>query len=218
MRLPVLALLALLVASTFACGAIPPYSSVRKQEVTGLNAVKLRAAIWNSIDVKEEDTTFPFAPDRNFDLDGFSSLGIEFERLLGKGFTASFAYDTRDMEVEGAGSPINGEQMAVGLRRYFGDRALTAFVTAQFIYHQSLDFPGELGLDLRESDDFFGVGAGGGLNLALTEDFSLEVSVIYEAAPDVKTYKRIIEGPDAPADRTFNCSGTVAYVGIGFHF
>ena len=126
MRLPVLALLALLVASTFACGAIPPYSSVRKQEVTGLNAVKLRAAIWNSIDVKEEDTTFPFAPDRNFDLDGFSSLGIEFERLLGKGFTASFAYDTRDMEVEGAGSPINGEQIAVGLRRYFGDRALTA--------------------------------------------------------------------------------------------
>ena len=42
--------------------------------------------------------------------------------------------------------------------------------------------------------------------------------MIYEAAPDVKTYKRIIEGPDAPADRTFNFSGTVAYVGIGFHF
>ena len=78
--------------------------------------------------------------------------------------------------------------------------------------------PGELGFDRRESDDFLGWGAGGGVNLALTEDFSLESYLLYEGAPDVKTYKRIKDGIDAPADQTFNFSGPVAYVGVGFHF
>lgn len=218
MRPPVLALLALLAVATASCGAIPPYSSVRKQELTGLNAVKLRASFWNSMDVKQEDTTFPFAPDREYELDGFSTYGIEFERLIGNGFTVGFSYDTRDMEVEGTEGPINGEQFSIGMRRYFGDRALTAFLAAQLIYHQTLEFPGELGFDRRESDDFLGWGAGGGVNLALTEDFSLEAYLLYEGAPDVKTYKRIQDGINAPADQTFNFSGPVAYVGVGFHF
>lgn len=218
MRLPALALLALFAASTFACGAIPPYSSVRKQDLTGLNSVKLRASFWNAMDAKQADNIYPFAPDQEYEFDRFSTYGLEFERLLGKGFTVGFSYDTRDMEVEGTTSPINGEQFSIGLRRYFGDRALTAFAAAQLIYHQSLDFPGELGFDRRESDDFFGVGAGGGVNLALTEDFSIEVYLMYEAAPDVKTYKRIVDGLGAPADQTFNFSGPVAYVGIGYHF
>jgi len=218
MRPSVLALIALLAAPTASCGTIPPYSSVRKQDLTGLNAVKLRGSFWNSFDVKQEDTTFPFDPDRKYELDGFSTYGIEFERLIGNGFTVGFSYDTRDMEIEGTNSPVNGEQFSVGLRRYFGDRALTSFLAAQMIYHQSLDFPGELGFDRRESDDYFGIGAGGGINLALTEDFSLEAYLMYEAAPDVKTYKRIVDGLGAPADQTFNFSGAVAYVGIGFHF
>lgn len=218
MRLPALALIASLVAATASCGAIPPYSSVRKQEVTGLNAVKLRGSFFDGFDVKQEDTTFPFEPDRSYQLSGFSTYGIEFERLIGNGFTVSFAYDTRDMQIEGTSSPVNGEQISLGLRRYFGDRALTGFLLTQLIYHQSLDFPAELGLDFRESDDFLGIAAGGGGNLALTEDFSIEAYLMYEANPDVKTYKRIVSGPAAPPDYTFNFSGPIAYLGVGFHF
>jgi hypothetical protein len=207
-----------LAASAVSCSFIPPYSSVRKQELTGLNAVKLRGAFWDSMDVKQEDTTFPFDPGVDYQLDEFSTRGIEFERIIGDGFTVSFAYDKREMEVENTSAPINGEQISVGMRRYFGDRALTAFGLGQFIYHRSLEFPDGGDFELRESDDFFGIGAGGGANLALTEDFSLEAYLIYEWSPDVKTYKRLKDGPAAPADLSYNFSGPVAYVGIGFHF
>jgi hypothetical protein len=122
------------------------------------------------------------------------------------------------MEIEGTTSPVQGEQIHAGVRRYFGDRALTGFVAVQAIYHQSLDFPGELNLDLRESDDFLGFGLGGGANLALSEHFTLEAILMYESAPGVDTYKRRVDGPDAPADREFFFSGPVAYLGFGYHF
>lgn len=203
------------------CGTIPPYSRVRQQEVKGLNAIKLHGSYWQNTQIKSKDTTFPFAPDTGYELDRYSSYGIEFERLLNgdlQNWSVTFAYETRDMQIEGTNTPVQGEQIHVGMRRYFGDRALTAFLAGQFIYHQSLDFPGELGLDLRESDDFFGWGAGGGVNLAISEHFTVESYLMYESAPGVKTYKRRVDGPGAPADLEFFFSGPVAYLGVGYHF
>lgn len=205
-----------------ACNAIPPYSRVREQDVAGRNAVKVRGSVWSNMQIESKDLTYPFADPIGYELDRFSSYGIEFERLITIGkssqYSLTFAYETRDMQVDGTTSPIQGEQIHAGMRRYFGDRALTAFVTAQAIYHQSLDFPGELNLDLRESDDFLGIGVGGGANLALSENFTFEVYGIYELAPGVKTYKRRMDGPDAPADREFNFSGPMIYLGLGYHF
>jgi len=203
-----------------ACGVVPPYSTVREQELSGLNAVKLRGTVWNNIQIHSEDLTYPFSEPVGYELDRFSSYGIEFERLIelngAKGYSLTFAYETRDMQVEDTHTPIQGEQIHAGLRRYFGDRALTGFVTAQAIYHQSLDFPGELGL--RESDDFFGVGAGAGANLALSAHFTIELYGVYELAPGVKTYKRRIDGSEAPADQEFNFSGPTVYLAVGYHF
>lgn len=216
--------LALLLAAAAAgggCGTIPPYSSVREQEVEGLNAIKLRGAFWQNTQIESKDLVFPIAPDAGYELDRYSSYGIEFERLLSEKFpqwSVTFAYETRDMEIEGTTSPVQGEQIHAGMRRYFGDRALTGFLAAQLIYHQSLDFPGELGLGLRESDDFLGWGAGGGANLALSEHFTIEAYLMYEGAPGVNTYKRRTDGPGAPADREFFFSGPVAYLGVGYHF
>ncbi len=214
----VLLILAALPAA--ACGTIPRYSEVRENKVEGVNAVKIRAAIWENTQIESKDTTFPFAADAGFELDRYSSFGVEFERRIpigdSKQYAVTFAYETRDMQVENTSTPIQGEQIHAGMRRYFGDRALTAFLAAQLIYHQSLDFPGELGL--RESDDFLGWGAGGGLNLALSGHFTIEATAMYESAPGVKTYKRRTEGPAAPADLEFNFSGPVVYIGLGYHF
>jgi hypothetical protein len=216
---PCLTLLAAAV-STGGCGTIPLYSSVRENKVEGPNSVKIRAAIWDNTQIESKDIMFPFDAGAGYELDRYSSYGIEFERLITLGesrkYSVTFAYETRDMQLEDSGTPIQGEQIHAGMRRYFGDRVLTAFLSAQLIYHQSLDFPGEL--DLRESDDFLGVGAGGGLNIALSEHLSLETYVIYEVAPGVKTYKRRTVSPDAPADLEFNFSGPVAYIGLGYHF
>ncbi len=214
---PVLGLV-LLGAATVSCGTIPPYSQVRQQDLVGKNAIKLRGSLWSSMNVRSEDATFPKSDDVDYEVDRFSTYGIEFERLIGNQFTVGFSYDTRDIQLDGTHSPIQGEQISLGLRRYFGNRALTAFVLGQLIYHQSLDFPGELGLDLRESDDFLGIGLGGGANLAITEHFSIESYLTYEISPDVDTFKRRIDGPDAPVDLRFAFSGLIAYVGIGFHF
>lgn len=215
-------LLIALTAFSGACGAIPPYSSVRQQEVSGLNAIKLRGTIWNNIQIEANDIIYPFDEPVGYELDRFSSYGIEFERLIefngSDGYSLTFAYETRDMQVEGTDTPIQGEQIHAGIRRYFGDRALTAFVTGQAIYHQSLDFPGELGLALRESDDFFGIGVGAGANLALAAHFTLELYGMYELAPGVKTYKRRVDGSEAPADLEFDFSGAVLYLGLGYHF
>jgi hypothetical protein len=219
---PALLLLALLALSALcgACGAIPPYSSVRRQDVSGQNAVKLRGTIWNNIQIHSEDLTYPFAEPVGYELDKFSSYGIEFERLIpladSDRYSLTFGYETRDMQVEGTHTPIQGEQIHAGIRRYFGDRALTAFVAGQAIYHQTLDFPGEL--DLRESDDFFGIGFGGGANLALSDHFTIEIYGMYELAPGVKTYKRRVDGEDAPADLEFNFSGPMIYLALGYHF
>lgn len=216
---PVFLLIAL-IAFTGACGAIPPYSSVRQQDVSGLNAIKLRGTVWNNLQIHSEDIIYPFDEPVGYELDRFSSYGIEFERLIefngSDGYSLTFAYETRDMQVEDTHTPIQGEQIHAGIRRYFGDRALTGFVTAQAIYHQSLDFPGELGL--RESDDFFGIGAGAGANLALSAHYTVELYGMYELSPGVKTYRRRIDGSTAPADEEYNFSGWMLYLAIGYHF
>ena len=72
---PAILLLALS-AMTGACDAIPPYSSVRKQEVSGLNAIKLRGTIWSNLQIEAKDTTYPFAAPVGYELDKFSSYGI----------------------------------------------------------------------------------------------------------------------------------------------
>lgn len=215
---PSVLILSALAACAVSCSFIPPYSSVREQDLTGKNAIKLFGGVYHGTDVTEEDATYPFSPDVDHELDDGSTLGVEFERQLGQGFTATFSYARRELDVENTAAPIKGDQMAVGLRRYFGGRALTAFAAGQLIYHQGMTFPGELGFDFRETDDFLGLGLGGGINLALSEDFSLEASLIYEIAPDVDSSKELVLGAGAPVDATFNFTGPVAYVGVGFHF
>ncbi len=216
MRVPPVLALALLALAP-ACGVIPPYSSVRQQDVHGLHAVKVRAAFWDNFRGSTEDTTFPFDPDESFVLDRFSSYGLELERHIpGSKFTVTISVDGRRYHVEDADGVIKGNQVHLGVRRYFGDRALTGFLLAQLIYNTSLEFPGSF--DMRESDDFLGWAAGGGANLALTEFLSFEVVLAYEGMPDTDTYKRLVDGPDAPADLKFSLSGPVAYAALGLHF
>lgn len=216
MRVPPVLVLVLLALAP-ACGVIPPYSSVREQEVRGLNAIKVRGAFWENFRGSLEDTTFPFDPDEHFVLERFSSYGVEFERNIPRSkYTLTLSLDARRYHPKDADGAIKGNQLHLGVRRYFGDRALTGFLLGQLIYNASLEFPGTY--DLRESDDFLGWAAGAGANLALTEFLSFEIIVAYEGMPDTDTFKRIVDGPDAPADLKFSMSGPVAYAALGFHF
>lgn len=195
------------------CNFIPPYSDIKKQSVAGFHTLKFRTAAYSSMDIEHIDTVNrPATESTSRELDRFSSYGLELERLIGNQFSATVSLDQREYHEDPNGSPIKGNQIAAGMRRYFGNRALTAFLTAQLQYN--------FGLDLQkqnfESDGYLGWAVGTGLNWALTEDFSVETYLLYEGMPDVTSH---LKGDNATGSGfDHNLSGLTGYVAVGFHF
>jgi len=214
MRAPLLlGLLLVLMAGSFSCSFIPPYSSVRKQEVRGFHTLKFRTGAYSSIDNEMQDVARrPAVPDSSLELDRFSSYGIELERLLGHQFSATVSLDAREYHSQGESVPIRANQVHFGVRRYFGERAITGFLAAQMIYNFGLDVQEQR----FETDGYLGWGVGLGGNMALSESFSVEASVMYEGMPDVESH---FKGNNA-LDTGFshNLSGIIGYVALGFHF
>ena len=208
-----LGLFSLAIVSAASCSFIPPYSSIKEQGVSGFHTVKFRSGVYSSFDAEAADTVnTPPTLSTSAELDRFSSYGVELERLIGNQFSATVSLDAREYHPEGLGSPIRGNQVHAGLRRYFGDRALTAFLAGQLIYNFGLDFQEER----FESDGFLAWGVGAGLNMALSENFSFEAAFMYEGMPDTGSH---LKGDDATSSGfDHNLSGMVGYVAVGYHF
>lgn len=205
--------LLILVVGCFSCSFIPPYSEIREQTVSGFHTVKFRTGVYSSIDLENVDlVNDPPTLGSSEELDRFSSYGVELEKLIGNRFSATVSIDAREYHESSSGSPIRGNQLHAGLRRYFGDRALTAFLSAQAIYNFGL----ELQEDGYESDGYLGWGVGAGLNMALNESFSIEGAFFYEGMPDVESHMK--GGNEIDSGFSHNLSGMVGYIALGYHF
>lgn len=208
-----LGLLLAVTAGSPSCSFIPPYSSVKKQDVSGFHTLKFRTGTYSAIDNEVNDVgRRPNVPDSSTELDRFSSYGIELERLLGQQFSATVSLDSREYHVPNESVPIRANQVHAGVRRYFGDRALTGFIAAQLIYNFGLDIQEQR----FETDGYLGWGAGIGANLALSENFSIETSLMYEGMPDVDSHFK--GNNDLDTRFSHNLSGLVGYVALGYHF
>jgi opacity protein-like surface antigen len=208
-----LGLVALAIVFGSSCTFIPPYSSIKEQSVSGFQTVKFRSGVYSSIDLEADDiVNTPPTLSTSEELDRFSSFGVELERLIGNQFSATVSLDAREYHSQSGGAPIRGNQVHAGLRRYFGDRALTAFLAGQLIYNFGLEFQ-ESGY---ESDGFLAWGVGAGLNMAMNENFSIEAAFMYEGMPDVASH---LKGNNATSSGfEHNLSGMIGYVAIGYHF
>lgn len=195
------------------CSFIPPYSSIKEQSVSGFQTVKFRSGVYSSIDAEADDVVNdPPTLNSSSELDRFSSYGIELERLIGNQFSATVSIDAREYHPDSIGPPIKGNQIHAGLRRYFGDRALTAFLSTQLIYNFGLEFQQER----FESDGFLAWAVGAGVNMAVTENFSIETAFMYEGMPDVKSHH--LNANDTSSGFEHNLSGMVGYIAVGYHF
>lgn len=208
-----LGLLSLAITFGGSCTFIPPYSSIKEQSVAGFQTVKFRTGVYSSIDIESDDiVNTPPTDSTSDELDSFSSFGVELERLIGNQFSATVSIDAREYHPQVGGSPIRGNQVHAGLRRYFGDRALTAFLSGQLIYNFGLEFQ-ENGY---ESDGFLAWGVGAGLNMAMNESFSVEAAFMYEGMPDVESH---LKGDNATSSGfEHNLSGMMGYIALGYHF
>lgn len=207
-----LGLLLAVTAGSPSCSFIPPYSSVKKQDVSGFHTLKFRTGAYSSIDNEVQDVARRASiDDTSIELDRFSSYGLEVERLLGQQFSATVSLDAREYHVPNEAVPIRANQVHAGVRRYFGDRALTGFLAAQLIYNFGL----EVQEQRFETDGYLGWGAGIGANLALSENFSIETYLMYEGMPDIES--RLLAS-DTASGFSHNLSGLVGYVALGFHF
>jgi hypothetical protein len=207
-----LGLLLAVAAGSPSCSFIPPYSSVKKQDVSGFHTLKFRTGAYSSIDNEVQDVARRAGiDDTSIELDRFSSYGLEVERLLGQQFSATVSLDAREYHVPNEAVPIRANQVHAGVRRYFGDRALTGFLAAQLIYNFGL----EVQEQRFETDGYLGWGAGIGANLALSENFSIETYLMYEGMPDIES--RLLAS-DTASGFSHNLSGLVGYVALGFHF
>lgn len=208
-----LLLVATLGMGGMSCNFIPPYSDIKKQSVAGFHTLKFRTAAYSSMDAEAIDTANrPPTESTSRELDRFSSYGIELERLIGNQFAATVSLDQREYHENPDGPPIKGNQITAGVRRYFGKRALTAFLAAQLHYNFGL----ELQQQNFESEGYLGWGVGTGLNWALSENFSVETYLMYEGMADVSSHLK--GGNDTSSGFDHNLSGLVGYVAVGFHF
>lgn len=205
---PALAGLLAGVLALASCG-IPPYSSVREIDVRGVYTLKVRGAVHEDLDLTDQD--FQGGRDDIVEpLDHLSSWGLELERQLGEQWTASFAIEARQYEPQGGYSNIRANQLRASFRRYFGDRALTAFLAGDLIYGMGMRF----NESMAESEDWLGWGAGGGVNLAVSEDFSIDAYVMYESMAEAEVYP----APGAAPNSNIGFKGIVAYIALGWHF
>ena len=199
--------LLLALAALGSCG-IPPYSSIRDQPLRGLHSVKVRGTLSQDLTMIRED--YNTEVETKSEIDTLYSWALELERSMGAQWTANFALEARRLEPRDTFPHVTAKQLRGGVRRYFGDRALTAFASAELIYGLGFDFAG----DKRDSEGYLGWAAGGGVNLALNEDFSIEVLVLYEGMPRADAYL----DPEAPPEGNYTTSGPVAYFALGWHF
>ncbi|MGY8733516.1 MAG: hypothetical protein ACKVK0_15360, partial [Pirellulales bacterium] len=204
-------LLFLVVAMGVSCGAIPPYSSVKKQSVRGFHTLKMKTSALATTDMHETTLSTNSATDP--ELYDTSSSAIELERVLKDQLTTVFSIHKRVYTVNDsdAGS-INGNQIHAGMRRYFGDRALTAFIAVEGIYSFNFNHP-ELGIDLENGP---GWAVGGGVNFALNESFSIEASLFRETIWAMGSHQSSDSGLSADYEHSFK--STIGYIGLGFHF
>ncbi|MHC4823201.1 MAG: DUF3575 domain-containing protein [Planctomycetota bacterium] len=206
-------LLLLVAMSGWSCNFIPPYSDIKEQNVAGFHTVKFRAAAYNSMDAEATDTVNrPPIDSTSRELDRFSSFGLEVERQIGNQVSATVSLDSREYHQDPNGPPIKANQIAAGMRKYFGSRAVTAFLTGQLHYNFGLDLQKER----FESDGFLGWGVGTGINWAFSENFSVEAYLMYEGMADVSSH---LKGDNATSSGfDHNLSGLVGYIAIGYHF
>ena len=205
MRSTRVVLLFLVVVMGVSCGAIPPYSSVKKQSVRGFYTLKMKTAALATTDMHE--TTLSTDSSTDEELFGTSSVAVELERVLKDQLTTVFSIHKREYTInESDAESINGNQIHAGVRRYFGERALTAFIAAEGIYSFNFKHP-ELGINLEDGP---GWAVGGGVNFALNESFSIEASLFHE------TIWAMGSGQSPDYEHSFK--STIGYIGLGFHF
>ncbi len=211
MRSTRVVLLFFVIAIAGSCGAIPPYSSVNKQAVRGFYTLKLKTVALSSTSMTEATlSTDSFEDTAVFDT---SATAIELEKVLRDQLSAVFSIHKREYTLNGNGdSTINGNQIHAGLRRYFGDRALTAFIAAEGIYSFNVNHTG-LDLDLASGP---GWAIGGGANFALSESLSIEASVFHESMWPAASYAS--GNTSLSSDYEHSFKSTIGYIGIGFHF
>jgi len=193
------------------CGAIPPYSSVKKQSVRGFYTLKIKTASLSATDMQEKTLSSDSSTDTT--LFNTSSAAVELERVMKDQVTTVFSIHKREYTVnEFDSGTIDGNQIHAGLRRYFGDRALTAFIAAEGIYSFNFSHP-ELGIDLENGP---GWAVGGGVNFALNESFSIEASLFRETIWAMGSHQSSDSGLSADYEHSFK--STIGYIGLGFHF
>ena len=201
----------LVVAMGASCGTIPPYSSVNKQSVRGFYTLKMKAASLASTDMLE--TTLGTGGSTDAELFDTSSVAVELERVLKDQVTTVFSIHKREHTVnESDTGSISGTQIHAGVRRYFGDRALTAFIAAEGIYSLNFSHSG-LGIDLENGP---GWAVGAGANFALNESFSIEASLFHETIWAMGSHQSSDSGLSADYEHSFK--STIGYIGLGFHF
>ena len=204
-------LLFLVVVMGVSCGAIPPYSSVKTQSVRGFYTLKLKNSALAATDMLE--TTLSTDSTTDTELFDTSSAAIEIERVLKDQLTTVFSIHKRKYTVDESDTgSINGNQIHAGVRRYFGDRALTAFIAAEGIYTLNFTHP-ELELDLENGP---GWAVGGGVNFALNESFSIEASLFRETIWTIGSHQSRDSG--LIGDHEYSFKSTIGYIGLGFHF
>ena len=206
-------LVALSLMASVSCNFIPPYSDIKKQQVSGFHTLKFRGAAYSDMGAIATDiANTPAVNSTDLDLESFSSYGIELERLIGNQLSATASLDQRQYHQINDDNPVKATQISVGMRKYFGSRAVTAFLTGQLMYNFGLEFQTES----FESDGFLGYGAGGGVNWAFSEDFSVEAYLMYEGMPRTESH---IRGDNAVSSGfEHQLSGIVGYIAVGFHF
>ncbi|MFK5956364.1 MAG: hypothetical protein QM477_07980 [Planctomycetota bacterium] len=206
-------LVALSLTGGVSCNFIPPYSDIKKQEVKGFHTIKFRGAAYSAIDsVATDIVNSPAVNSTDRALDSFSSYGIEVERLIGNQISTTASVDQRHYKQIGDVDAVKATQVAVGMRKYFGNRAVTAFLTGQLMYNFGLEFPTEGFV----SDGFLGYGAGGGVNWALSENFSMEAYLMYEGMP--RTPSHLKGDNEVSSGFEHQLSGIVGYIAFGIHF
>ncbi|MBC8371837.1 MAG: DUF3575 domain-containing protein [Planctomycetes bacterium] len=211
MRSTRVVLLFLIIAVGVSCGAIPPYSSVNKQAVKGFYTLKIKSAAASSNEMSETS----ISADSSTDISIYqtSSAAIELEKVLRDQVSVVFAVHKREYTIaELDNYSVNGNQIHAGVRRYFGDRALTGFIAAEGIYTINFNHPG-LNIDFQSGP---GWAIGGGLNFALNESLSLEASLFHETIWPMASYAS--GNTSLPSDFEHAFNGAVAYIGLGLHF
>lgn len=199
------------IALSTSCGTIPPYSSVNKQPVTGFYTFKAKTAAFSGTDLSETNTNTNIVNES--EISDTNSYAIEIERIFKEQISTTFSIHKREYNKDANNdSTINGNQIHIGVRRYFGDRALTGFLALEGIYTFNFNDPEE---DLDYSSGP-GWALGAGINFALDENTSLESSLFYESIMPANSYSS--GDTSSPSEFEHSLKGVIAYIGLGYHF